>query len=657
MEHGHHQHCHCEEHHHHHHHHHHDEGGGLGKKLALIIAALALLVGAIAVEKSFFLKTWQLLLVFLPSYLVAGFETLKEAFEGISKGDFFNEHFLMTVATAGALCIGFLPGAESQFPEAVAVMLFFQIGEMFEGYAAGKSRAGIAHLMNIRPDVATVIRNGQELTVAPSQVETGETIVIRPGEKIPLDGVILSGTTSIDTAALTGESLPANAAEGDEVLSGCINLSGVITVRTTRNYSQSTVSRIIGLVEDAAENKSRSENFITRFARVYTPIVVFSAMALAFIPPLFAASFQAAFPQWLYRALVFLVVSCPCALVLSVPLTFFGGIGGASRYGILIKGGNYIDVLSRLDTVVFDKTGTLTQGHFVVEAVHPELCDQRHLLHLAAHVEHYSVHPIGEALREAFPEEATDSCTVSDVREFAGEGIVANVSGKVVGVGNPALMERLGAAWHPCSHVGTIIHVSIDGDYAGHIVINDKIKEDSHRAIKDLKALGVRRLVMLTGDREPVAAKVASQLEIEEFYSGLMPSDKVSRVDDLLAAKSAKSAGGTLAFVGDGINDAPVLSRADIGIAMGALGSEAAIEAADVVLMDDKPSKITLAIKVARRTIGIAKQNVIFAIGVKVSVIALASVGLGTMWMAVFADVGVTVLAVLNAMRTLGKRY
>ncbi len=657
MEHGHHQHCHCEEHHHHHHHHHHDEGGGLGKKLALIIAALALLVGAIAVEKSFSLKTWQLLLVFLPSYLVAGYGTLKEAFEGISKGDFFNEHFLMTVATAGALCIGFLPGAESQFPEAVAVMLFFQIGEMFEGYAAGKSRAGIAHLMNIRPDVATVIRNGQELTVAPSQVETGETIVIRPGEKIPLDGVIINGTTSIDTAALTGESLPADAAEGDEVLSGCINLSGVITVRTTRNYSQSTVSRIIGLVEDAAENKSRSENFITRFARVYTPIVVFSAMALAFIPPLFAASFQAAFPQWLYRALVFLVVSCPCALVLSVPLTFFGGIGGASRHGILIKGGNYIDVLSRLDTVVFDKTGTLTQGHFVVEAVHPELCDQRHLLHLAAHVEHYSVHPIGEALREAFPEEATDSCTVSDVREFAGEGIVANVSGKVVGVGNPALMERLGAAWHPCSHVGTIIHVSIDGDYAGHIVINDKIKEDSHRAIKDLKALGVRRLVMLTGDREPVAAKVASQLEIEEFYSGLMPSDKVSRVDDLLAAKSAKSVGGTLAFVGDGINDAPVLSRADIGIAMGALGSEAAIEAADVVLMDDKPSKITLAIKVARRTIGIAKQNVIFAIGVKVSVIALASVGLGTMWMAVFADVGVTVLAVLNAMRTLEKRY
>ncbi len=656
MEHTHHHHCDCQEEHHHHHHHHHDEGGGLGRKLAVIIAAVLLLGGAIAVEKSFTLKTWQLLLVYLLPYLLSGFETLKEAFEGISRGDIFNEHFLMTVATAGALCIGFLPGAESQFPEAVAVMLFFQVGELFEGYAEGRSRAGIAHLMNIRPDVATVVRDGQELTVAPSEVAIGETIVIRPGEKIPLDGVIISGTTSVDTAALTGESLPADAAEGDEVLSGCINLSGVITVRTTKSYSHSTVSRIISLVEDAAENKSRSENFITRFARVYTPIVVFLALALAFIPPLFADSFQAAFPQWLYRALVFLVVSCPCALVISVPLTFFGGIGGASRQGILIKGGNFIDALSKLDTVVFDKTGTLTQGHFVVEAVHPEVCDQRHLLHLAAHVEHYSVHPIGEALREAFPEEATDNCTVSDVTEFAGEGIVANVSGKVVGVGNSALMERLGAAWRPCSHVGTIIHVSIDGEYAGHIVINDKIKEDSPQAIRELKDIGVRRLVMLTGDRKAVAAKVADQLGIEEFYSELMPSDKVARVEDLLAGTAAKRARGTLAFVGDGINDAPVLSRSDVGIAMGGLGSEAAIEAADVVLMDDKPSKISKAIKVARRTIGIAKQNAIFAIGVKVSVLALASIGLGTMWMAVFADVGVTVLAVLNAMRALKSR-
>ena len=582
-------------------------------------------------------------------YLVAGWDTLREAAEGIAHGEVFNEHFLMAVATIGALCIGFLPGAETQFPEAVFVMLFFQVGEFFEGYAEGQSRKSISHLLAIRPDTATVVRDGNELTINPDEVAVGETIVVRPGERVPLDAVVVSGTTSLDTAALTGESLPRQAAEGDELLSGCISLNGVVHARVTKPYSQSTVSRIISLVEDAASHKSRSEAFITRFARIYTPVVVFAAIALALLPPLFSPSFSAAFPTWLYRALMFLVVSCPCALVISVPLSFFGGIGGASRKGILIKGANYIDLLSKADTVVFDKTGTLTHGQFAVTAVHPELCDEHHLLHLAAHVEHFSTHPIGAALRDAFPDEATDGCSVTDVEEIAGQGIKARVGDLSVCVGNERMMEAIGAAWHPCDHTGTIIHVAIDGQYAGHIVINDRIKATSAVAIEQLRQLGIRRTVMLTGDSEEVAADVAGQLHIDEHHSRLMPEEKVLWMKRISGEQSREST----AFVGDGINDAPVLAMADVGIAMGGLGSDAAIEAADIVLMDDDPMKVATAIQIARRTLRIARQNVVFAIGVKVAVLLLAAIGIASMWMAVFADVGVTVIAVINAMRTL----
>ena len=645
-------HCECCEHEHNHgheheHHHHHEEGG-IKKQLILIIAAAALLAGAVVVEKTCDLKVWQLLLVYLVPYLVAGFDTLKEAVEGIFHGEIFDEHFLMTIATAGALCIGFLPGMETQFPEAVFVMLFFQVGELFEGYAAGKSRRSIAHLMDIRPDAANVMRGGKILTVSPEEVKVGETIVVTSGGKIPLDGIITDGTSALNTAALTGESLPREVAVGDEVISGCINLSGVLQIKTTRTFGESTVSKIIELVENSAERKSHSEAFITRFARVYTPIVVFAALALALLPPVFSGAFGQTFPTWLGRALVFLVVSCPCALVISVPLTFFGGIGGASRKGILVKGGNYIDALAKVKTVVFDKTGTLTEGKFTVEAVHPELYSKEQILHLAAHVEHFSTHPIGAALRDAFPEEATDDCETGEYQEFAGEGISAKVGEMKVFVGNTKLMDRAAVQWHDCHCKGTIIHVAIDGLYAGHIVINDKIKEDTPATIGSLKNLGVERVVMLTGDKADVAGDIASKIGITEYYAELLPAGKVAHVEEMLAAKD-----GLLAFVGDGINDAPVLSRADVGIAMGALGSDAAIEAADIVLMDDKPSKIASAIRIARRTISIAKQNVWFAIGVKLAVLALAAIGLATMWMAVFADVGVTVLAVLNAMRAL----
>ena len=558
----------------------------------------------------------------------------------------------MSIATIGALCIGFLPGAETQYPEAVFVMLFFQIGELFEGYAEGKSRESIAHLMDIRPDVAHVERNGAVEEVGPEQVAVGETILVKPGEKVPLDGVVIEGSTSLNTVALTGESVPRNVTEGDEVISGCVNLSGLVKVRTTKAFGESTVSKIIDLVENATESKSKNETFITRFARVYTPVVVFAALALALLPPLFSGDFMGTFATWLYRALMFLVVSCPCALVISVPLTFFGGIGGASRKGILVKGSNYLDVLSKVDTVVFDKTGTLTHGQFAVTAVHPEKCDERHLLHLAAHVEHYSTHPVGAALRDAFPDEATDGCKLSEVEEIAGQGVKAKVENWTVCVGNAKMMDAIGAKWHDCEHIGTIIHVAIDGEYAGHIVINDKVKEDSAKAINDLKSLGVSRTVMLTGDRKEVGKDVAEKLGIDEYHAELLPTDKVAYVEELINTKPA-TPNAQLAFVGDGINDAPVLARADVGIAMGGLGSDAAIEAADVVLMDDKPSKIALAIRIARRTLRIAKQNVWFAIGVKVLVLLLAAFGIATMWMAVFADVGVTVLAVFNAMRAL----
>lgn len=649
-----HEHGHSHGHHHEHEHHHHEHGeGGLRGKLLLIAATVFLLIAAVIVEHNTSLATWQLLLVYLVPYLLIGHDTLGEALEGIAKGDMFNEDFLMSVATIGALCIGFLPGAETQFPEAVFVMLFFQVGELFEGYAEGRSRESISHLMDIRPDVANVERDGTVESVKPEDVRVGETIVVCPGEKIPLDGIIVEGTTSLNTIALTGESCPREVEEKDEVVSGCINLTGVIRVKTTKTFGESTVSKIIRLVESADENKSRSESFITRFAHVYTPIVVFAALALAFIPPFFSADgYATAFSTWLYRALIFLVVSCPCALVISVPLSFFGGIGAASRRGILIKGSGYMDTLANLGTVVFDKTGTLTHGEFAVEAVHPSDFDEHELLHLAAHVEHFTTHPIGAALRNAFPSEAIDGCKIEEVEEIAGRGIRAKVSGRTVCVGNGKMMEDIGLEAHNCHLAGTIIHVAVDGKYAGHIVINDKIKEDSAEAITSLKRLGVEKTVMLTGDREAVGKDVAERLGLDEYHAELLPADKVARVERLIREKAE---GKSLAFVGDGINDAPVLKRADVGIAMGALGSDAAIEAADVVLMDDKPSKISTAIDIARRTIHIARENVVFAIGVKVAVLLLATVGLGNMWMAVFADVGVTVLAVLNAMRTLRK--
>lgn len=643
--------CGCNHKHEHEHCHEHE---GLKSKVVLIGTTILLLVGAALIEHFMNLATWQLLLIYLVPYILIGHDTLKEAAEGIMKGDMFNEDFLMSVATIGALAIGFLPGSDNEFMEAVFVMLFFQIGELFEGYAEGRSRDSISHLMEIKPDIANVEHNGNTMQVSPEEVAIGETIVVRPGEKVPLDGKVIEGQSALNTIAITGESMPRQITEGNEVISGCINISGVIKVQTTKTFGESTVSKIINLVENANENKSKSESFISRFAHVYTPIVVFLAVALALVPPIFsAASYAESFPLWLNRALIFLVVSCPCALVISVPLTFFGGIGGASRNGILIKGSNYMDALANLSTVVFDKTGTLTHGQFEVEAIHPENYDAQELLHMAAHVEHFTTHPIGAALRDAFPNEATDGCTITEVEEIAGQGIRAKVGNHTVCVGNTKMMDSIGAKWHNCHKVGTIIHIAIDGIYAGHIIINDKIKEDSKEAISQLKALGVGKTVMLTGDRKEVGEHVAQQLHIDEYHTELLPTDKVSHMERLI---NEKPAGSTLAFVGDGINDAPVLKRADVGIAMGAFGSDAAIEAADVVLMDDKPSKVATAISIARRTISIAHQNVWFAIGVKVAILLLATVGLGTMWMAVFADVGVTVLAVLNAMRALKVR-
>lgn len=621
------------------------------KKLIRIILTAVLLAGAWLVEHFAALPMWQVLLVYLVPYLVISYDVLGEAVEGIMEGDPFDENFLMSIATIGALLIGFLPGAEPQFIEGVFVMLFFQLGELFEHYAEDKARDSISELMDIRPDVANVERNGVVASVSPEEVMIGETVIVKPGEKIPLDGRVLEGASSLNTVALTGESIPRDVSAGMEVISGCVNLSGVLKVQVEKAYSESTAAKIIQLVEEAGDNKSRSESFIRRFARVYTPIVVIAALALAVIPPFFYDSYAPAFGVWLYRALTFLVVSCPCALVISIPLTFFAGIGGASHKGILIKGGNYMDALSKLSTVVFDKTGTLTRGTFDVEAIHPERLSEHELLHLAAHVERYSTHPIALALRMAYANEK-DNCTVEDIQETAGQGITATVNNQKVSVGNSRLMVTLGVIIPTCkrctSHAGTIVHVAIDGEYAGHIVISDQLKADAVKAIESLKQLGVSKTVMLSGDKREVVEQVAEQTKVTEYYAELLPTDKVKHVERLIAEKNAAE---TIAFVGDGINDAPVLARADVGIAMGALGSDAAIEAADVVLMDDKPSKIALAIELSCRTIFIAKENAWFAIGIKVAVLLLATFGMASMGLAVFADVGVMVLAVLNAMR------
>lgn len=608
-----------------------------------------MLAVAALVEYTVQLPVWQMLLIYLVPYLVVGYDVVGEAFEGICHGEVFDEDFLMFVATVGAMCIGFLPGAEPQFAEAVFVMLFFQVGELFEHYAEHRSRRSIRALMDIRPDAANVLRNGNIQTVSPDTIAVGETIIVKPGERVALDGEIVDGTSALNTVALTGESMPRDVHEGDQVVSGCVNISGVLTVKVQKSFGESTASKIINMVENASEKKSKSEAFITRFARVYTPIVVIVALVLAFVPPMFCGGYVEALTTWLYRALTFLVVSCPCALVISIPLSFFGGIGGASRHGILIKGASYIDALSELDTVVFDKTGTLTHGEFCVEAIHPDKISPEELLHLAAHVERYSTHPIAVSLKQAFGNEA-DGCKVEDVEEIAGHGVRAVVNGHTVCVGNERMMDSVGAEWHKCHVVGTTVHVSIDGEYAGHIVVADRIKEDAADAIAGLHAMGISNTVMLTGDRKEVGEDVARRVGIDDCHTQLLPADKLGILEQLLDKKKKNR---TLAFVGDGINDAPALARADVGVAMGALGSDAAIEAADVVLMDDKPSKMVTAIRIARRTLGIARQNVWFAIGVKVLVLLLAAVGLATMWMAVFADVGVMVLAVLNAMRTL----
>lgn len=623
------------------------------QKLIQIIAASVLLIAAVLVTKAFpDLAMWQKLLIFLIPYAAAGFDVLKEAMEHIGEGEVFDEDFLMCIATIGALLIGFVPGGKEQFAEAVFVMLFFQVGELFEGIAEGNSERAISQLLDIRPDTANVERGGEVLVVSPEEVAVGETVVIRPGEKVPMDGVVLEGTSSLDTVALTGESVPRDVTAGDSILSGCVNQSGVLRVRVEKEFGESTAAKILDLVQHAGSKKSRSEKFISRFARIYTPIVVFAAIALALIPPMLTGDFAGSFATWLLRALTFLIVSCPCALVVSVPLAFFGGIGAASKAGILIKGSSYMDALAKADTVVFDKTGTLTKGVFEVTTLHPEEMDEKELLHLAAHVERYSTHPIAVSLRTAFGNEA-DGCAVESVEEVAGQGIRAVVNGRTVCVGNSKMMDAIGAKWKSCDEAGTIIHVAVDGVYAGHIHISDIEKPDAKKAIAELKALGVGHTVMLTGDREEVAKRVASDLGLDEYHAELLPADKVSGVEQLLQNRKE---GASLVFVGDGINDAPVLARADIGVAMGAMGSDAAIEAADVVLMDDQPSKIAKAVRISRSTLAIAKQNIVFAIVVKVGILILAAFGLAPMWLAVFGDTGVLILCVLNSMRALKAR-
>ena len=618
------------------------------RNLVRILIAAGLMIGLAWLP----LQGWMRFIAYIIPYLIIGYDILLEAAEGIRERRPFDECLLMAVATIGAMALAVYE--DGDYTEGIAVMLFFQIGEWFESYAVGRSRRNISELMDIRPDYANVkCSNDQWEKVSPADVAVGSVILVRPGEKIPIDGVVVEGQSALNTVALTGESLPREAGIGDAVISGSINSNGVLKVRTTRAFGESTASKILALVEEAGSRKAKSEDFIAKFARVYTPIVVYAAIALAILPPLvrlFGMGLAPEWGNWVYRSLIFLVISCPCALVISIPLSFFAGIGGASRQGILVKGANYLETLSEVDTVVFDKTGTLTEGVFQVTAVHPESLDERELLHMAAHVERFSTHPIADSLRRAYADE-DDACQVDQVEEIAGQGIRAHVNGDVICVGNSRMMEAVGADWHDCDKVGTIIHVAINRVYAGHIVISDVVKAHAGKAIAALHQNGVDRTVMLTGDASQVADHVAGQLGIDKVFSELLPQDKVSRLEDLLAAR--QGARGRLAFVGDGINDAPVLSRADVGIAMGALGSDAAIEAADVVLMDDDPLKIATAKRIARKTLRIVHQNIWFAIGIKVLVLLLGAVGLANMWAAIFADVGVMVLAVLNAMRAL----
>ena len=632
------------------------------KWLKRILIALAIFFAVMALDELGVLASifgepgalYASFVLYLVPYLIAGHDVLAKAWRNIRRGEAFDESFLMAVATIGAFAMVLFPEAEPHMAEGAAVMLFYQVGELFQSYAVGKSRKSIAAMMDIAPDYANIERDGKLVQVDPDEIQIGDVIVIKPGERVPIDGIVIDGSSQLDTAALTGESIPRHVEEGGEVISGCINMTGVLRVRTIKLFGASTVSRILELVENASEKKARTENFITRFARVYTPIVTFAAIAIAIVPPLMG---MGAWADWILRGLTFLVVSCPCALVISVPLSFFGGIGGASRLGILVKGSNYLEALSQVDTVVFDKTGTLTSGTFGVVGVHPHgTMDAGQLLALAAHAEAFSDHPIAASVKRAYldgqgdsPSPAIDQARIKDAAEESGHGVSATVDGHSVLVGNGKLMAAHGIAYPDCELTGTILHVACDGAYVGHIVIADAIKDDAAQAIADLHAAGVERCIMLTGDREEVARSVAAELGLDEYHAQLLPGDKVEQLERIL-----DTARGNLAFVGDGINDAPVLTRADVGIAMGAMGSDAAIEAADVVLMDDRPSNIARAIRVARKTMRIVNQNIVFAIGVKLLILALAAVGIANMWLAVFGDVGVAVIAILNAMRAMG---
>ena len=613
----------------------------------ILLATLVFIVVFIVVKVSRANLVLQALLYAIP-FLMTGYDVLKKAVLKISQGKVFSEHFLMSLATLGAFALSFMTG-ESEFAEAVFVMIFYQVGEFFEHIAEGSSEKSISELLNLRPDLVHLEVDGNISDVEPKDVQEGQVIVIRPGEKVAIDGILISGESSIDTAALTGESLPKSVQVGDQVLSGMINMTGVIRVKVLHTVENSTLSKILDLLENSSANKSKSERFMSKFAAIYTPTVVVAALVLAFLPPLLSGNFLANFPEWLSRALTFLVISCPCALVISIPLSFFGGLGASSKAGVLIKGSNYLESLANLETLLLDKTGTLTEGVFEVTALHPNDIKKEHLLHLTSHVERFSSHPIAQSLREAYENEA-DDCSITDVVEKSGYGITAKVNGHDVAVGNTKFMDSLGADWKTCHKVGTIVHVAIDGKYAGHIVISDCIKSDTKEALEQLRKAGVKNLVMLTGDRHEVAEKVAGELSMTDYKAELLPADKVTELENYLAQKNLRA---TVCFVGDGINDAPVLARADVGIAMGGLGSDVAIEAADVVVMNDRLSKIAQAIKIARRTITITRENIVFSIGIKVLVLILASLGLANMWLAIFADVGVTVLATLNAMRTM----